>query len=187
MERQDIRFREEQRFTQKWVWGLVVGSSLLGMSVFVWGLIQQLVLGEPWGDRPMSDAALIATSAVMAVFLAAMLWLVRSARLVTELRAEGLAARFHPFHRKDRLFALSDIASAESVTYRPIRDYGGWGIRWGRAGRAYNVRGDRGVQLVLRNGKRWLIGSQRADDLAAALQAAGVTGGESAIEVGQEP
>jgi hypothetical protein len=33
--------------------------------------------------------------------------------------------------------------------------------------------GDRGVQLVLQDGKKVLIGSQRPEELAAALQSAG--------------
>jgi hypothetical protein len=41
---------------------------------------------------------------------------------------------------------------------------------------AYNVRGDRGVQLVLRDGRRVLIGSQRADELAKAIAEAKAVG-----------
>ncbi len=32
--------------------------------------------------------------------------------------------------------------------YRPIREYGGWGIRYGWNGRAYSTSGNEGVQLV---------------------------------------
>lgn len=37
------------------------------------------------------------------------------------------------------------------------------------AGRAYNVRGSRGAQLVLGEGKRLLIGSQREEKLPNAI------------------
>jgi hypothetical protein len=37
---------------------------------------------------------------------------------------------------------------------------------------AYNVSGNRGVQLEFSNGKRLLIGSQRPEDLAAAISRA---------------
>ena len=58
----------------------------------------------------------------------------------------------------------------EARTYRPILEYGGWGIRYtmGR-GWAYNVSGNQGVQLELASGKRILIGSQRAEELARAI------------------
>ena len=43
-------------------------------------------------------------------------------------------------------------------------------MRFGRRGRAYNVSGDRGVELTLANGKRVLIGSQRSEELAEAIR-----------------
>jgi TATA-box binding protein (TBP) (component of TFIID and TFIIIB) len=49
-------------------------------------------------------------------------------------------------------------------------EYGGWGIRCGWHGKkVYNISGNRGVQLVFKNGKRLLIGSQKPDDFANAL------------------
>ncbi|MBW8868301.1 MAG: hypothetical protein JF610_13410, partial [Acidobacteria bacterium] len=44
-----------------------------------------------------------------------------------------------------------------------------WGLRFGRRGRAYSISGNRGVELTLADGRRVMIGSQRADELAAAL------------------
>ena len=78
--------------------------------------------------------------------------------------------RFFPLIR--RTIPLTEIQSCEARTYRPIREYGGWGIRWGFSGMAFNVSGDRGVQLVLAGRKRLLIGSQRADELAAIINEA---------------
>lgn len=73
-----------------------------------------------------------------------------------------------PLYR--RRIALADIASAESVTYSPLAEYGGWGIRgWGR-NVALNAQGDRGVRLTLRDGRRILIGSQQPERLKTALE-----------------
>ena len=59
----------------------------------------------------------------------------------------------------------------EVVTYRPIADYGFWGIRSGRDGeRALIARGNRGVRLELNDGTKLLIGSQRPEALALALE-----------------
>ena len=76
-----------------------------------------------------------------------------------------------PLYR--RRIALADIASAEAVTYSPIADYGGWGIRGFGSSVALNARGNQGVRLTLRDGRRILVGSQRPGELAAALGAAG--------------
>lgn len=46
-----IMFREEQKFTQWWLWVI-----LIGVGIFpVFGIYKQLILGEKFGDKPMSD------------------------------------------------------------------------------------------------------------------------------------
>lgn len=65
---------------------------------------------------------------------------------------------------------LSKIASSEVVAYSPIKEYGGWGIRGFGKRRALNMRGNRGVQLVLQSGDRILIGSGQPEKLYSALQ-----------------
>lgn len=67
-------------------------------------------------------------------------------------------------------FPLDEVQQAESVRYRPLREYLGWGIRRGFDGsRCLTMRGNRGVMLQLANGKRFLVGSQRPEELAASL------------------
>jgi hypothetical protein len=70
-----------------------------------------------------------------------------------------------------RVVPLEGIRRGEPATFRPIADYGFWGIRSGRDGeRALIARGNRGVRLELADGSLLLIGSQRPDELAQALQ-----------------
>lgn len=73
-------------------------------------------------------------------------------------------------------FPLDGIQELRPVTYRPIRDAGGWGIRFGRFNgapcRFLNARGDRGVLLVTTAGKQFVIGSQEPEKLAEAIQGA---------------
>ena len=47
-----------------------------------------------------------------------------------------------------------------------------WGIRGLGRNRAYNVSGDRGVELLLADGRKVLIGSLRPDELEQAIVAA---------------
>ena len=92
-------------------------------------------------------------------------------RLRTEVRPDGLYVRLVPFTRQ-HCYAWDVIVSAKARRYRPILEYGGWGIRFGRSGKAYNVYGNRGVQLEFASGKKLLIGSQRPEALALAIAAA---------------
>lgn len=92
------------------------------------------------------------------------------ARLQTRLDPTALYLRFSPFHLSYKKIDFDSIAAVYARTYHPLGEFGGWGIRWGVSGKAYNVSGNRGVQLLLKNGKKILIGSQRSDELATLLQ-----------------
>ena len=64
----NIIFREEQRFRQLWL-QLTTGSlAVIIPAIFIYGIIKQIGMGQPFGDRPMSDSALIIT-AVAASFI----------------------------------------------------------------------------------------------------------------------
>lgn len=69
---------------------------------------------------------------------------------------------------------VAEVAKAQAVAYRPVRDYGGWGIKGSRRRRALNTRGYRGVLLTKTDGSTILIGSQKPRELLAALERAGV-------------
>ena len=152
-----------------WLWILLIPSELALVIIFGYGMVEQLMLGQPWGDQPMSDGLLAVVGSVAILISIGVVCLLYGLKLVTEVRADGLHVRFSPFWA--RVIRFTDIEHCEARTYRPIVEYGGWGIRWGLRGKAYNVRGNRGVQLELSNGKRLLIGSQRADGLAEAIRA----------------
>jgi len=149
---------------------LIVLVSLPGPIGLGYGLYKQLLIGQPWGERPMSDTTLIAVASAVFVVDALLVGLFASARLVTLVRADGLDVRFAPIHRRFLRIDLGNVDDVAAVTYAPIRDYGGWGIRFGREGKAYNVWGNRGVRLTFSDGRKLLIGSQRADELVTAIE-----------------
>jgi hypothetical protein len=150
--RDAAEFREVQRFRQKWLWALMVGVLVAEVGALVAVV------------RAGADAAIpgVVFGGLVALGVLALLWF---ARMETEVRDDALYVRFFPFHRAPRRYAWADIARCEARTYRPLAEYGGWGLRMG----AYNVSGDRGAQLRFRDGEALLIGSQRADELAAAI------------------
>ena len=92
-------------------------------------------------------------------------------KLETEVRPDGLYIRFFPAHIHFKRFGAEDLSEYYAREYKPLREYGGWGIRCSlKKGKAYNVSGNKGVQLVFKNGKRLLIGSQRAEELEEAIR-----------------
>jgi hypothetical protein len=171
---QPVRFREEQRFRQMWIWLLILPLCFGMIGFFGWAMVEQLVHARPVGSQPMSDPLLAIIGPVFILFGAGLLWLMWVARLVTEVRDDGIYVRFLPVHRTFHGFLWHEIESFEARKYRPILDYGGWGIRFGSGGKAYNVSGNRGVllDLVGQRPKHVLIGSQRPEELAMAVDSA---------------
>ena len=90
--------------------------------------------------------------------------------LRTFVTKEGLHYQFFPFHLKKHLIKLDEIEKIEAFQYKPLGDYGGWGIRYGFKGKAYNVSGNKGVKVHLTNKKNILFGSQKYNGLAQTLK-----------------
>ncbi len=74
-----IIFEEEQRFTQWWLW-LMLGGMLL---IPIYGIVQQIVLKETFGDNPMSDLELIIFFIVM-LALSGFFWLIKLRTTITK-------------------------------------------------------------------------------------------------------
>ena len=157
-----IYFKEEQKFNQWWIWLLIA----VCCGIWIWQFVQQIIMGKPFGNNPMSDLGVILTG----IFPILVLLLFRLLKLETLIDEEGIKCRFMPFQRKYKTFLPLDIAKYEVKKYNPLMEYGGWGIRYGRKGTAYNVRGNMGLYLELKNKKNFLIGTQTPDSLRYAME-----------------
>jgi hypothetical protein len=81
-------------------------------------------------------------------------------KLTTRIDTDGIYFRLFPFQLRSRLIYWHEIESIEVRNYKPIKEFGGWGLRWSRHGKAYSVRGSEGIQLILKDKKRILIGTR---------------------------
>jgi hypothetical protein len=157
MENETVLFREVQRFGRILRWCVI-----FDLSIFI---VVMFLLSESLDDDIWIVPVLV-IGIVLVLLLCTM-------KMETEVRADGLYIRFFPFHLGSRKYTFSEISEYYSRQYSPLREYGGWGIRWSfRHGRAYNVRGRQGVQLVLTDGKRVLVGTQRPEELVEAMDRA---------------
>jgi hypothetical protein len=132
-----------------------------GMSIL---LVWQVVLGHPWGKQPMSNAALI----VWTIFIWLLFARLITVRLVTDVVGDRVIVRMRGFWRSQSI-PLSIIADATPVSFHPVEDYGGYGIRSTKCGKAYIAGGECGVRLKLRDGSCVLIGSHHSKQLAKVL------------------
>jgi hypothetical protein len=155
-------YREEQRFRQRWVWLLVIGPAVLAW----WSFVQQIIIGRPLGTTPSPDW--VVWLILVSIGIGLPLLFLRLV-LVLEVTRESVVIRFQPFAR--RVIRLSDIERIVVREYSAIKEYGGWGLKgWSREKVAYNVSGSRGVELFLRDGRSVMLGSQRARELAEAIE-----------------
>ncbi len=109
------------------------------------------------------------------VFLIGIIMLVSCNMLYLTIRITDNAAiikfgyLFPLFYKR---IPLESVKESSAVSYRPIRDAGGWGIRFGRFRKRfttfYNARGNRGV-LIITDRRQFVIGSQDPEQLHAVI------------------
>ena len=147
-------FKEEQKFTQWWIWLFLIVIGVLP----VFGIYKQLILGQKFGDNPMPDEGLIAFTILtflFIIFFAVM-------RLETEIDQKEIRIHFFPLVKKR--YHWNEVKSAEVINYGFV---GGYGIRlWTKFGTVYNTKGNKGLAIVFSNRKKILIGTQKEKELA---------------------
>ncbi len=158
----EIFYSERQRFRQWWLWTLL----MIIPTISIWAMFQQFIMGAPFGNNPASNYLLIILVAITGIGFPMFMYITG---LDTQVRHCGLYIRFKPFHRKWMIFEFENMQKVEPVIYKPLMDYGGFGIRYGKKGKAYNVSGNKGVFLTLKNGKTILIGSNNHEVLYSAI------------------
>lgn len=120
-------------------------------------LYKQLFLKEQFGTKPLSDLGLI----LFLIFVFSLIFMFMFIRLKTVIDNEKIQISFFPFTRKN--VKWDDIESVKIVDYGFV---GGWGIRLGtKYGTVYNIKGSKGLAIELKNGKKFLIGTQKEKEL----------------------
>ncbi len=158
-------FKEEQRFTQLWLHILLVVSFIVPIVL----VVNEYVKREN-KDTEASLGLIVVMLSILLVY-----GFVFSLKLKTKIDELGIHFRFVPFHFKIRTISWSAIEKAYIRNYEPISEYGGWGMKGGKLwnkdkGLAYNVKGDIGLQLELKSGKKILIGTQKQEEMKRVLQ-----------------
>lgn len=141
-------FVENQKFNQWWIWLVLLLAPILSII--------------PFNENEINYYAFLITSA-FPLFVCVF-------QLRVKINEEGLNYQFFPFHLKSHTIKLHEIEKFRALQYRPIGDYGGWGIRRGFKGKAYNISGNKGVKIYLKNGKSILFGSQKHIEFDKALK-----------------
>jgi len=143
-------FYEIQQFRQKWIWTILLIVLFVLFLPIISGIISILF-----------GVILILTGFCF-------IWLFYSMKLITEIKGDSIHIKFSPF--TTQIIPFSEIIKYEIRQYRPIIEYGGWGIRFNRSGKAYTVSGNIGIQIQLSVGKGILIGTQQPNEFLQAMK-----------------
>lgn len=143
-------FEERQRFNQWWLW--------LGMIALVGIFIYQRYPIEFNREFIISFGVL----ALVVIFLL-------SIRLSTRIDEQGIHIKMFPFHLKTVHYTWPELYSAEVVEYSPITEYGGWGLRISRKGKAFSVKGNKGIKIQSSDGRSRMIGTQKFEEAKIAI------------------
>ena len=154
--KENPEFYEIQRFRQWWLWLIIL--SVLGFSAY----------NSYENAEYFSRTELIISSAIPAMIF----FLFFITKLETKIDHLGVRVRLFPFHLQFKYFPWKNIQKAYVRKYSPLVEYGGWGLRivsFGR-GKAYNISGNMGLQLVFKDGKKLLIGTEKAVEIKKILE-----------------
>lgn len=156
-----IDFTEEQGFKKWWAWLAIAAMN----GLFIYAIIQQVILGKPFGSKPAPDFVLI----FVEIFFLLLLLFVILIKLKTRITETGILYRYFPFQFKETLIEWHELKDAYIRSYDSFHEYGGWGIRTGsaRTGKAINTSAssNQGLQLQFNDGKLLLIGTRRPGEI----------------------
>jgi hypothetical protein len=141
-------FEENQKFTQWWLWVILLSFPIMSVG--------------PFDENEINGYHVLIGLAIPLLFY--------FFELRIKVNEDGFHYQFFPFHIKSHTIKLEDIEKFKAMEYSPLKEYGGWGIRYGFKGKAYNVSGNLGVKVHLTNGRNILFGSQKHKELEKALK-----------------
>ena len=142
----EVTFVEDQKFTQWWWWLLLCAILVIPLYSFI-------------KEETFPDTTLVVLMGMVIVLFVIL-------KLKTRIDSQGVKMSYVPFIYKN--ISWDEILEASIIDYGFV---GGWGIRlWTKYGTVYNVRGKKGLFLELKNGKSFVIGTQKEEKLRDALK-----------------
>jgi hypothetical protein len=142
-------YKEEQAFRQWWL------LLILGTTLFV-SIIPFFTKVDDTNSNYWELLIFIPVLVIVITLLAL--------KLHTKIDAKGIKTRFEPlrFFRKE--FKWNEISKCYVRKYSPIQEYGGWGVRGSGKSKAYNVSGNMGIQIITKDQKKFLIGTNKPEE-----------------------
>jgi hypothetical protein len=159
-------FTEKQRFKHRWLCLILLGPAVLAG----YGVITQVVFGNQFGNKPSNNLELLLVSGLTLLITISITFLIISLSLETLISKDGIYVKFFPFHFSFRYYPWEHVHKSYVRQYKPIQEYGGWGLRGLGKNKAFSVSGNQGLQLELEENRRLLIGTKKPNEIIETLR-----------------
>ena len=164
-----VHYRE-RNWAPIWVFAIIWGSfvaSIVGTASA--GKFEAVMAAG--GGAGWSELAPVA-AAFGGVFLLILAIHLLFTCLDVEVHDDHVLVAFGPIRLVRKGIPFADIEAVRGLTYRPILEFGGWGVRWRGKRTAWTIRGNQAVAVTLQSGKEVYVGSRHPQRLAGAIRTA---------------
>jgi hypothetical protein len=167
-------FEEVQSYRQyRPFWYGFIVLSLMIFTPVLYGMYGQLVLGIPWGNKPIEDSGLIALFFFLVFIVGIVTIALLAIKMETFVDANGIHYKSHINKAKWVTIAKDKLDSLEiRQNRRTIFEPGGLSFYKKYAGKMTYamLRGGLHLELTLTNKSKVFLGTQRPDELARAIK-----------------
>ncbi len=146
-----MKIFQEKQFLNRW-W----------LLMFILAIIVIVVGTAYYATRNASEDTAVIVSLISLAITAPIVFGLLYLRLETTIDDYGITAYFKPFGFTRKSFAWHDMSECYVREYDSVKEFGGWGLRGlGHRWKSYNIYGNIGIQIVKKDGTRFLLGTQR--------------------------
>jgi hypothetical protein len=159
----------EERTGWAWWVHLLILLTLVAAVIPLMNIVEGNIGNGP-GQMPVWAAAL---SFLVGVGIPAGIYSLMG-QLRTRITEEHIDIRWGYLEVIKKKIPHGDVEKAEPVTYSPLAEFGGWGIRvGGKKKKAWTMRGNRALLLHLKDGTRFYLGSDKPERMLQWLTSLG--------------
>jgi hypothetical protein len=168
-----VYFEEVQKFRDNaWIWILAIAISIATLLPLINGANTQLIRGEQWGNKPMSDSGLISLILFMTLTWGLLMFMLFSIRLETKIDDTGIHYKFFPILRQWKQITPDQIAEYKLEKRFRFVDAGGIGYHRNRLRntRAFRISGRKHLFIKTTDNAKILIGTQNPEGIEWAMK-----------------
>ena len=145
---------DKQKFSSKWFYFIYVPALIILLLGF----------GTALFSEPQNN---LVPKAFIPVFLlmAIVFFILTKATLSVEINSSTIKYKFFPFQFKERVIEFKDVNHISVEAINPLKDFYGYGIKFGKEGKACIANGNSAMKIIFKNGEMLYIGISKTAEI----------------------